>query len=874
MKARLRSTLRNSLICVVVAISYYLSARALIALSAPPNGAVLAVWLPAGISVGAMLVFGPIAGVGSFLGSALFELTMGIPPAGALGMATVNVVSELTAYFIIAGWHRKPFSLASRSTVLRFIAAAVAGAGLSATFGVIDYILVGILDWSDFVSNWVTMFGAVVMGIVLIAPFIVFAIRDRRSLREWLRAPDFAPAVALLMAGSFAWQGAILPPTAREPVLILVILMMIFGAFRFPPLKMSLAAIAFASAAIAGAANRLAGASDVPAFASLFVLQLMTCSVASIGYFVAAMVNEQNRSHEKLRLAAKVFESSREGIIITDAGGTIVDVNDAYTRLHGFPREFMVGKNPRIMKSDVHPDEFYDAMWHSLRERGEWSGEVWDVRADGSLIPKLQSIVAVKDERGRTSHYVGVFSDITQIKDAERQLKQMATHDALTGLPNRLHLSEDLTAAMSRAERQGKQVAVVFFDLDNFKNVNDALGHASGDELLVQVAQRTTAVVRNSDIVARQGGDEFMVVLPDIEEVQDVERLAERLLDAIGEPYQLGLDQAHVTASIGIALFPGDAIDATSLVKHADVAMYRAKELGRNRSQFFSADLQAELYRRMEIETGLRQALDCGAFFLLYQPRVNLRTGQVIGAEALVRWRREDGVQIMPDEFIPVAEEAGLIIPLGEWVLRAACKDLAEMRGSGLTDLRVSVNISARQFRETDVAGIVARTLEEYGLAAEALELEVTETALMYDPDTAAEKIRAVQALGVRVWLDDFGTGFSSLKYVRMFKPDGLKIDRYFTQGLPDDSDARAIVIATIALAQSLEIDTVAEGPETEEQVRFLQEWECSEGQGFFFSRPIPREELAELMASGPFRLPSEPDATPSELQHCATEAS
>lgn len=858
MGERTRAVVKEILGIGVLAVLYYLSARALVTLSAPPNNVVVAVWLPSGLSVAAMVLLGPRVGIGAFIGSAVFELWTGAPPLGAMGMASVNVTSELAAYYL-AGRHGHPwFEMGGLHDVFDLLFASITAAIISATLGVGYYLLAGVLESSDALASWVTMFGSVLMGILLVAPFIVYAVRGARSIRDWARTPDFAPAVSLLAVGSFLWQAAVLPSAeAREVALSFVVLMVIFAAFRFPPFKMSIAVMAFTVAAIAGTLQRISALPHEHTFASLFALQVIMCSVAVIAYFVSGMVTQQRRANNKLRLAAKVFESSREGIIITSADGTIVDVNDAYTRIHGHSREYMIGKNPRIVKSDKHPPEFYAQMWDELQKTGEWSGEVWDVRADGSYVPKLQSIAAVKDEQGNTSHYVGVFSDITKMKEAEDQLRHLATHDTLTGLPNRAFLVDTLSRAIPRARREGNKVALIFFDLDHFKNVNDTLGHQKGDELLAQVAQRTRSALRESDTVARIGGDEFTIVAPDVE-TRDVEGLVERLRAAIAAPYRLGADDAHVSPSIGIALYPEDGVDATTLIKHADVAMYRAKELGRNRYQFFSADLNAEFERRVRIEAGLRRALELGQFSLEYQPRVALDTGRIAAVEALLRWKTEDEFSVPPSEFVPIAEDAGLIIPIGEWVLRTACRDIAALRAAGFRDLMVSVNFSSRQFRELDTAGLIDDALRESGLPANALEVEVTESALMYNPEEASRKVAAIRALGVQISLDDFGTGYSSLKYVRLFNPDVLKLDRYFTHGLPGDRDCSAIALATIAMAGSLGMMTVAEGPESEEQVAFLQANGADYGQGYYFSAGLPLSELVQLLDRGPFALPGE----------------
>jgi len=857
MTERMRLWSRWALVIAGVAILYFVSAEALAALSAPPNGAVLAVWLPSGLSVAAMIVFGPLAAAGALVGSFVFELTAGTPPLGAFGMSVVNAVSELTVYFLIAGfgWRaRRAFSLESARGVVRFVTASVAGAAVSATLGGGVYVLAGVLTAADYWPSWLTFFGSVFTGIVLVTPILVYAVSDPDFLRRWTKTAGFAAVLAAITLTAWLWRGPLLPAAARESVLIVGILLFLFLAFRFEAPKMSVAVVGFGAGAIWGAVQSVSADPGIPAYAALFALQFMTSSVATIGFLVSASVTEQNKAHDDLRLAAKVFEASNEGIVITMPDGTIVEVNEAFTRMHGMSREEMAGENPRLLKSDRHDPEFYRHMWDALLTTGQWSGEVWDRRADGSVFPKLLSISAVRDDHGKTTHYVGVFSDITEIKEAENKLTNLATHDPLTGLANRAMFEVELDRALARARRNGTQVAVSFMDLDHFKNVNDTLGHVQGDRLLIQVAGRLTAAVRESDTVARQGGDEFIVVSPDLESARDMDVLTNRMLECMRAPHQLGPDEVSAPVSIGVAIFPQDGEDVEALVKHADVALYRAKELGRNRSQFFSGELQEEFYRLVRVENGLRKAIETGQLFVVYQPQVDLSTGRIEAVEALVRWRQADGTVNMPDMFIPIAEESGLIVPLGEQVLRRACEDIESLRAEGF-DLNVAVNFSARQFREVDLTGLLREVLDETRLAPQALEVEITETTIMASSDDAAVKVEAIRGLGVAISLDDFGTGYSSLKYVSVFRPDRLKIDRFFSQGAVEDPGARAVVLAAMALANALGIEVIAEGVETVGQLGFLRDNGCLHIQGYLFSEPVPLDELRRLIATGPYDL-------------------
>ena len=581
---------------------------------------------------------------------------------------------------------------------------------------------------------------------------------------------------------------------------------------------------------------------------------------------IAALVVASNRNLRKavasarlanagLAMAGKIYDVASEGIIVTTPDGSIIDANEAYLRIHGYERADVIGQNPRMMKSGKHGPEFYREMWRVLLATDRWQGEVWDRRADGSIFPKWLSIFAVRDRDGALTNYGSVFSDITAMKQGEEDLEWLATHDSLTSLPNRALLVDRLTTAVARSRRKRSAAAVFFFDLDHFKDVNDTRGHPVGDRLLVEIAKRCLAVVRESDTVGRSGGDEFEVIMSDFSATDDLSVLAQRLLAAVEEPVELDGQETHVTASIGIAVYPQDGADAAELTRHADVAMYRAKALGRNRFEFFSEGLQEELQHRVEVEAGLRAAIKEDRLFVAYQPQVDLNTGRIIGLEALVRWRDTDGSVIMPDDFIPVAESSGLILEIGDAVLRKACADMRTLFDAGHR-LTMAVNFSGRQLMDQDIAAVVIEAVTAAGLDASYFEVEITESSIMTRADIVAAKVRSLQEEGVCVSIDDFGTGYASMSYVMDFHPSKLKIDRSFVRGLPDDPSAVAIVNATIALAKGIGAKVLAEGPETEDDVRCLRASGCDFGQGFFFSPAVPLAELRALLDKGPFSLP------------------
>ena len=553
------------------------------------------------------------------------------------------------------------------------------------------------------------------------------------------------------------------------------------------------------------------------------------------------------------RLFATVFESNPAAIMITDRHNVILAVNPAFTRLTGYEVDEVLGKTPSMMKSGRHDAAFYQAMWEALRDNGEWSGEVWDRRKDGSLYPKWLHISVVhdmcRDGRGEPAFYVASFTDISERKEAEERIRLLAYHDVLTGLPNRLLLLDRLEHAMANAQRGHHHLAVMFIDLDRFKNVNDSLGHAAGDELLREVAGRLRACVRDVDTVARLGGDEFVVVLENLETEVDAVSVANKIQLAFGRSIGVHGQTLHVSTSIGIALYPEDGQDAATLMRNADTAMYQAKAAGCNNYQFFAPFMNEQAREKLDLENTLQDALAREEFQLYYQPIYDLNGGGMVGAEALIRWESPERGLISPDRFIPIAEETGVIVPIGDWVLRQACRDLKSWRQGALTTPRVSLNISPRQFRQPSLVSRIRATLEATGVGAEQIELELTESALMEQPDLAARQLNELKALGMSIVIDDFGTGYSSLAYLKRFPIDKLKIDRSFVRDLLSDKSDREITLAVIALSHNLGLRVVAEGVENQQQLDFLHRHRCDFVQGYHFSRPLRREAFMELLA-------------------------
>ena len=561
-------------------------------------------------------------------------------------------------------------------------------------------------------------------------------------------------------------------------------------------------------------------------------------------------ITKRKLAEEELVFAAKVFEHSIEGIVVTDREGIILQVNPAFTAITGYLPEEAIGSNPRLLKSDRHDADFYRTMWDQLGRSGQWSGEIWNRRKSGEVYPEWLTINAVRNPYGQITNYVSIFHDITELKRQQEALEHQAQHDALTGLPNRVLLNDRLQMALARMERKRSRVALLFLDLDHFKTINDGFGHTAGDNLLVELARRLKAQLRLGDTLARQGGDEFLALLPEIGGVEDAGLIASRLLASLSAPFYHGEVEFFVTASIGVTIAPDDGREVEALIKNADMAMYRAKSLGRNAYQFFTPELDAQTHRRLVLEAKLRKAIDQEEFELHFQPQVHCTSGAIVGAEALVRWRH-DGELIPPGEFIPLCEDSGLILPLGEWVLRTAVRQMLAWQEAGYV-LDISVNVSSRQFAGQALPQLLRDVLATSGLGAGRVYFEITESILMDDIVRAQRILEELRPMGGKFYLDDFGTGYSSLSYLKRLPLDGLKIDRSFIRDLDTDTDSRAIAAAVVSLAKTLNLAVVAEGVETEAQLAILREMQADMLiQGYLFSPPVPAESFAGLLRRG-----------------------
>ncbi len=553
-------------------------------------------------------------------------------------------------------------------------------------------------------------------------------------------------------------------------------------------------------------------------------------------------------SQRNLGLSNQIIDASPNGIVITSADTIIESVNPAFTRLTGYSPEEAIGKTPALLKSGRHDTTFYQELWRTLRESGYWQGEIWNRRKSGEIYPEWLTITELKDASGGEHKYVGIFTDISERKENEQKIRALAYYDALTGLPNRRLFQDRLELALPQMRRNHQQLAVLFIDLDLFKRINDTLGHDVGDQVLVEMAGRLKACVRESDTVSRMGGDEFTILQPDVKDPSNALQLASRIVASLREPFVSSGRELYVTSSVGIAVYPEDGETPEELTKNADTAMYRAKELGRNNYQLYTGAMNAASVERLSMENHLRQAIQRGELDLNYQVKVDLVSHQTTGVEALLRWNNAELGLVSPAEFVPVAEANGMILPIGEWVLHRACTQARTWRDRGLPEIHVAVNVSSRQLYQDDLVETVVRILDETGFEARCLEIELTESMLMENIAEVEPKLHQLRELGVRIGIDDFGTGYSSLAYLKRLPIDTLKIDVSFIRDIPEDADDAEIVAAIIAMAHRLDLQVVAEGVEKEEQVRFLRTLGCDQIQGYLVGRPLSAENIVSLL--------------------------
>lgn len=553
----------------------------------------------------------------------------------------------------------------------------------------------------------------------------------------------------------------------------------------------------------------------------------------------------------------RAFLQSDDAVLISDAENCVVSVNPAFTKMTGYALAEARGKRPKMLASGRTTPDTYRDMWQTLEAGGFWQGELWDRRKDGTVFPKRTSISAIRDAAGQVINYIATFTDITEHKEASERLTHLAYHDPLTQLPNRLAFESQLNLTLRAVGRDNGQIALMLIDLDRFKNINDTLGHHVGDGLLKEVSIRLRETVRSSDIIARLGGDEFIIVLSNIDSPLTAASVASKVQRNLADSYQVGEHVLYATPSIGISIFPNDGQDCDVLLRNADAAMYHAKAAGRNNYQFYTASMNAAASQRLQLENALRQAVstitpEASQFSLHFQPQVDVASGRVSGLEALARWQHPTLGNIPPDRFIALAEETGLIQPLGDWILWESCRQLRVFRDAGIADVRLAINISAQQLRHESLPFTVHGALACYDLSSADIELEITESTAMQNPELTLNILRQFAERGIIMAIDDFGTGYSSLAYLKHLPIQRLKLDRSFVKDIETDPNDAAICSATVALGHNLGLDIVAEGVETTAQRDFLARLGCDVLQGYLYSKPLPATEIIAYLLAQP----------------------
>jgi diguanylate cyclase (GGDEF)-like protein/PAS domain S-box-containing protein len=588
---------------------------------------------------------------------------------------------------------------------------------------------------------------------------------------------------------------------------------------------------------------------DATSFAVEYTVTPIVHGERVVGAVVSfADISRRKEAEKHLRQAALVIENTPDCVMITDASGLIQSVNPAFLSRTGYALDEVLGRSAKFLQSGHQTPSFYAAMWQRILSAGQWQGEIWNRRKNGEIYPEWLSIKALKDDDGRVTNYVAIYSDVATHQEVQARLHHLAYYDPLTGLPNRQLFTDRLGLALAQAQREHALLGLIFVDLDRFKTINDTLGHSTGDRLLQQVGARLRGAVRQSDTIARIGGDEFTVILPGLAHPEDAAAVARKIVETLDPPLRIDQQELFVTASLGISLYPHDGDTPESLIGRADIAMYRAKDSGRNNYQFYRPDMSAQIKDRLTLESDLRRALNNAELYFLYQPQFDIRTGRLVGVEALARWRHPEMGEIPPSTFIPIAEDIGLIGQLGRWGLKRACREAREWVGRDDGPFRVAVNLSAHQLQDAALPRFLARAALDAGIPPGSLALELTESVLMDGSPTTESTLRELTDMGVEIAIDDFGTGYSSLSYITRFAIDRLKIDRSFMRQIPSSTNDNAIAAMIIAVAHASNMRVTAEGVENRAQLDFLLEQGCDEMQGYLVGVPVPPAEITRML--------------------------
>jgi len=864
--------LKLAVLCMSLSFLYFIAAKLGLSL-AFEQGNTSPVWPPTGIAIAAIIYFGQRVWPGIFLGALLVNATTTITVFASLFIALGNTLEAIIAgYLIIKYTARYPFN--NLAHIARFIVILIMATMVSATFGVTTLYLSQVINLEAYGLLWLTWWLGDLVGGTVFVPFLLTW--SKLNFRHWSVSTwcDVAlQTFVTLFCLSLVFSPWFPLGKAHYPLAFIYLPIAIWVSYRFQLHGATLFVLVVSAFAILGTLGNLGPFVRSSTNESLLLLQgfmgvmmVTTLSLAAsirerklaskqlelsqdqLKKIVAQQTGDLKSAAYELRLAETVFNESSQSIIITDKDAKILRVNPSFTRLTGYTEAEVRDKNPRFLKSGRQSLAFYKSFWKSLVKTGNWQGEIWNKRKNGEIFPAWQTVTAVRNKKGKIRQYISILNDISERKTTEERIYHLAHYDEVTGLHNRGAFLDQLKKSISHAKRHQQKLAVLYLDLDNFKLINDASGHTVGDLLLRNVATRIDDTLRQEDIVARLGGDEFVILLTDIATNQDAAVTAEKVLAVMGSPMTLGNTEVVVTGSLGISIFPDNGESADTLLTNADVAMYKAKDKGRNNFQFFTHQMNALAQERLILEHEMRKGLENNEFILHFQPQVCVKTGHIIGCEALLRWQHPTRGMISPAVFIPIAEDSGLIRQLGAWVMRSACLQQKHWQEANLPELRMAINISGKQLVCKQLITEMQNILRETGIKPHTIELELTESTLMENVDENIDILCKLHDMGVQLAIDDFGTGYSSMAYLKRFPIDKLKIDQSFVRDIATDPDDAAIVNATTLLSHSLNMHVIAEGVETEQQLEFLIQIGCDEIQGYYFSKPLPAKELVQII--------------------------
>ncbi|MCW8878295.1 MAG: EAL domain-containing protein [Kangiellaceae bacterium] len=858
--------------CGVVVVAYYLAAVFGLSL-AFEQANTSPVWPPTGIALSALLLRGIHLWPGVALGAFLVNVQTDVSFLSSALIAIGNTLEAVVGWWLLSKFSsRYPFD--TISNVAKFALIITIATTVSATVGVTTLYLSNTIDANAYPLLWTTWWLGDLVGGIVVTPFLLTWLRDDFSL--WKKLFSQEPiylfiigffSISVSFTDWFSFSGH------NYPVAFIYLPVSIWIGYRLGHLGSTFFIIVLSGFAIYATLDGLGPFVRTSENESLLLLQGFMGVMMISTLALVASIEESKKANQKLadneetlrqivsqqtgdletaakqlKLAENVFRESDQAIVIADKEHKILRINPSFTKITGFSQDEVISRPIDILKSFKHSEEFYRNIRNQLLERGNWQGEIWEKKKNGEIYPTWQTVSAVRNSQHQVIQFISIFSDISEQKTAEEKIYHLAHYDVVTGLRNRTAFHDQLEKAIAYADRSRHQLAILYLDLDNFKLINDASGHPVGDQLLKHVADRMQESIREEDTVARLGGDEFVILLVELSAVNDAAMVADKILKEIAKPILLENTEVVVTGSIGISTYPIDGADADTLLKNADSAMYRAKAKGKNNNQFFTAEMNALAQERLALENDMRKALENNEFVLHFQPQFDINTKDIIGCEALVRWQHPERGLIQPNQFIPIAEESGLIKPLGHLVLLQACQARRRWSELGIPNFRVAVNISCRQFLSQQLITDIQDVLSYCQTSAELLELELTESTIMENVEENIKTLQKLHDMGIILSVDDFGTGYSSMAYLKRFPIDKLKIDRSFVRDIATDPDDAAIVEATTLLAHSLNLTVIAEGVEAVEQLDFLKQVGCDEVQGFYFSKPLQNDEFVRFV--------------------------